>query len=137
MTFELVVEPSAARDIADADAHYAQFGKADAFLSTIDNVFEHLTSRPLMYPAIHGDVRPPLLKQRVVMARSDVTQPAPRCRVYLRGRHTVGLEVIERTTNNWRARAKGRATHHRGATSLRVCAQPSAFYVRAQARALP
>lgn len=63
MTFELVVEPSAARDIADADAHYAQFGKADAFLSTIDNVFEHLTSRPLMYPAVHGDVRRALLRR--------------------------------------------------------------------------
>jgi len=63
MTFELVVEPSAARDIADADAHYAQFGKADAFLSAIDNVFEQLTSTPLMYPAVHGDVRRALLRR--------------------------------------------------------------------------
>jgi len=63
MTLELVVEPSAARDIADADAHYAQFGKADAFLSAIDNVFEQLTSMPLMYPAVHGDVRRALLRR--------------------------------------------------------------------------
>ncbi|MBL9012801.1 MAG: type II toxin-antitoxin system RelE/ParE family toxin [Myxococcales bacterium] len=63
MIFELVVEPSAARDIADADAHYAQFEKADAFLSAIDDLFEQLTSRPLMYPAIHGDVRRALLRR--------------------------------------------------------------------------
>lgn len=63
MTFELVVDPSAARDIADADAHYAQFGKADAFLSAIDDVFEHLSSRPLMYPAVHGEVRRALLRR--------------------------------------------------------------------------
>jgi hypothetical protein len=49
MIFELVVEPSGARDIADADAHYAQFDKADTFLSAIDVVFEQLTSMPLMY----------------------------------------------------------------------------------------
>lgn len=63
MTFEVVVEPSAARDIADADAHYVQFGKADAFLSAIGDVFEQLTSRPLMYPAAHGDVRRALLRR--------------------------------------------------------------------------
>jgi plasmid stabilization system protein ParE len=63
MTFELVVEPSAARDIADADAHYAQFDKAAAFLSAIDDVFEVLTSMPLMYPAVHGDVRRALLRR--------------------------------------------------------------------------
>lgn len=63
MTFELVVESSAARDIADADAHYAQFGKADAFLSAIDSVFEQLTSRPLMYPVVHRDVRRALLRR--------------------------------------------------------------------------
>ncbi len=63
MTFELVVEPSAARDIADADAHYSQFGKADAFVAEIDNVFEQLASRPLMYPAVHGDVRRALLRR--------------------------------------------------------------------------
>jgi len=57
MTFQLVVEPAAARDIANADPHYAQLDKADAFLSAIDDVFEQLTSRPLMYPAVHGDVR--------------------------------------------------------------------------------
>lgn len=63
MIFELVVEPSAARDIADADAHYAQFEKADAFLSAIDDLFEQLTSRRLMFPAIHGDVRRALLRR--------------------------------------------------------------------------
>lgn len=63
MTFELVVEPSAARDIADADAYYAQFAKADAFLSAVDDVFELITSRPLMYPAVHGDVRRALLRR--------------------------------------------------------------------------
>src|SRR4051812_43147335 len=63
MMFELVVEPSAARDIADADAHYAQFDKADAFLSAIDVVFEQLTSRPLMSPAVYGDVRRALLRR--------------------------------------------------------------------------
>lgn len=63
MTFELVVESSAARDIAAADAHYAQFDKADAFLSAIDVVFEQLTSTPLMYPAVHGDVRRALLRR--------------------------------------------------------------------------
>jgi len=63
MTFEVVVEPSAARDIADADAHYTQFDKSHAFLSAIDDVFEQLTSRPLMYPAVHGDVRRALLRR--------------------------------------------------------------------------
>lgn len=63
MIFELVVEPAAARDIADADAHYAQFDRADAFLSAIDVVFEQLTSMPLMYPAVHGDVRRALLRR--------------------------------------------------------------------------
>lgn len=63
MIFELGVEPSAARDIADADAHYAKFDKADAFLSAIDLVFEQLTSTPLMYPAVHGDVRRALLRR--------------------------------------------------------------------------
>ena len=63
MIFELAVEPSAAKDIADADAHYAQFDKADAFLFAIDVVFEQLTSMPLMYRAVHGDVRPALLRR--------------------------------------------------------------------------
>lgn len=63
MIFELVVEPSAGRDIADADSHYAQFDKADAFLAAIDVVFEQLTSMPLMYPAVHGDVRRALLRR--------------------------------------------------------------------------
>ena len=63
MIFELVVEPSAARDIAGADTHYAQFDKADAFLSAIDVVFEQLTSMPLMYPAVHGEVRRALLRR--------------------------------------------------------------------------
>ena len=63
MTFELVVEPSAARDIADADAHDAQFGKADAFLSAIDHIFEQLATRPLMYPGVHGDIRRALLRR--------------------------------------------------------------------------
>lgn len=63
MIFELVVEPSAAQDIADADAHYAKFDKADAFLSAIDVVFDQLTSMPLMYPAVHGDVRRALLRR--------------------------------------------------------------------------
>ena len=63
MIFELVVVPSAARDIADADAHYAQFGKADAFLSAIDVVFEQLVSMPLMYPAVRSDVRRALLRR--------------------------------------------------------------------------
>ena len=48
MIFELVVEPSAALDIADADAHYAQFDKADTFLSAIDVVFEQMSERVSM-----------------------------------------------------------------------------------------
>jgi len=63
MTFELVVEPSAARDIAEADAHHAQFGKADALIAAIDHVFEQLTNRPLMYPAVHEDIRRALLRR--------------------------------------------------------------------------
>lgn len=63
MIYELVVEPLAQRDIFEADTYYAQFGKADAFLASIDQAFERIVDRPLMFPVVYEDVRRALLRR--------------------------------------------------------------------------
>ncbi len=63
MSIELVVLPSAKRDIADADGYYARYGKAEAFLAALDQVFTQIAERPLMYPIVYEDVRRALLRR--------------------------------------------------------------------------
>ena len=52
MSYALVVEPSATRDIAEAYAYYAQHGRGDASLAAVDHVFAQLGELPLMYPVV-------------------------------------------------------------------------------------
>jgi plasmid stabilization system protein ParE len=63
MSFELIVQPSAKHDIVDADAYYAQYGKADAFIAALDRVFTQIAERPLMYPIVYEDVRRALMRR--------------------------------------------------------------------------
>ena len=63
MSYALTVERSASKDVADADAYYAQFGKADQFLAAIDDAFEQIAHRPLMFPIVYQDVRRALLRR--------------------------------------------------------------------------
>ena len=63
MSHELVVAPSAKRDIAEAYAYYARFGKGDRFLEAIDDAFEQIAQRPLMFPVVYQDVRRVLLRR--------------------------------------------------------------------------
>ena len=63
MSLDLIVQPSAKRDIADADAYYAQYGKADAFIAALDQTFTQIADRPLMYPIVYEDVRRALVRR--------------------------------------------------------------------------
>jgi toxin ParE1/3/4 len=63
MSCDLFVLRSAKRDIAEADAHYAQYGKAEAFLAALDQVFIQIMDRPLMYPLMYEDVRRALVRR--------------------------------------------------------------------------
>lgn len=63
MSLELIVQFSAKRDIAEADAYYAPYGKADAFLAALDQAFTQITDRPLMYPIVYEDVRRALVRR--------------------------------------------------------------------------
>jgi len=46
MSLALIVRPAAKRDIAEADAHYAPYGKADAFIAALGQAFTQRASRP-------------------------------------------------------------------------------------------
>ena len=61
MSYALVVEPSATRDIAEAYAYYAQHGRGDASLAAVDHVFAQLGELPLMYPVVYAGIRRALL----------------------------------------------------------------------------
>ena len=63
MSLELIVLPSAKRDIAEADAYYARYAKADAFVTALDQAFMQIAERPLMYPVVYEDVRRALLRR--------------------------------------------------------------------------
>lgn len=63
MSLALVVRPSAKRDIAEADAYYAKHGKADAFITALDQALAQIAARPLMYPISYKDVRRALLRR--------------------------------------------------------------------------
>lgn len=63
MTHTLVVEPSAARDIADSYAFYSEQGRGDAFMVEIDHVFAQISERPLMYPVVDAEVHRALLRR--------------------------------------------------------------------------
>jgi toxin ParE1/3/4 len=63
MSLALVVQPSAKRDIAEADEYYAQHGKADAFIAALDEAFIKIADRPLMYPVVYADVRRALVRR--------------------------------------------------------------------------
>lgn len=63
MSLTLIVHSSAKRDIAEADAYYAQYGKADAFIAALDHAFTQIADRPLMYPIVHEDVRRALVRR--------------------------------------------------------------------------
>jgi hypothetical protein len=61
MSYELVVEPSAARDVAEADTYYSEHGRGDDFMAAIDHAFGRISELPLMYPVAYGVVRRALL----------------------------------------------------------------------------
>lgn len=63
MNYELVVTPSAKRDIAEARYYYAQFGKADHFLAVVEDAFELISQRPLMFPVAYEHVRRALVRR--------------------------------------------------------------------------
>lgn len=63
MSLELIVRPPAKREIAEADAYYAPYGKADAFLAALDQTFTQIADRPLMYPIVYEDVRRALVRR--------------------------------------------------------------------------
>lgn len=63
MSLALVVRPSAKRDIAEADAYYAQYSKADGFIDALDQAFMQIADRPLMYPLVYADVRRALVRR--------------------------------------------------------------------------
>lgn len=63
MTLALVVEPSAARDVAEALAYHAQHDRGDAFLSELDRAFDQIAELPLMYPIVYASVRRALLRR--------------------------------------------------------------------------
>ena len=51
MSYTLVVEPSAARDIADSYAFFAEQGRGDAFMVEVDHVFAQISERALSTPS--------------------------------------------------------------------------------------
>jgi len=63
MSFTLVVEPSAARDIADSYAFYSERSRGHAFMVEVDGVFAQISERPLMYPVVYANVHRALLRQ--------------------------------------------------------------------------
>lgn len=63
MSFDLIVRSSAKRDIAETDAYYAPYGKADAFIAALDQVFAQIADRPLMYPLVYEGVRRALVRR--------------------------------------------------------------------------
>ncbi len=63
MSYALVVEPSAARDVADAYAYYAEHGRGDGFMAAVEHAFAQIAELPLMYPVTYGEVRRTLLRR--------------------------------------------------------------------------
>ena len=63
MTLALVVEPSAARDVAEAFAYHAQHDRGDAFMAELDHAFGQIAELPLMYPVVYASVRRALLRR--------------------------------------------------------------------------
>ena len=63
MSFALLVRPSAKRDIAEAHTYYAQYGKSDAFIAALDEVFALIAERPRMYPILYEDVSRALMRR--------------------------------------------------------------------------
>lgn len=118
MSFELIVQPSAKLDIVAVDAYYAQYGKADAFITAIDQVFTQIVERPLMYPIVYEDVRPRPhasvsvlgVLHRRARARRGAGRPSPASRS---GLETSALTQRFHRGAGWsiarRARVKARA----------------------------
>jgi plasmid stabilization system protein ParE len=63
MSYTLLVSSSAARDVAEARAYHARYGKAEAFIASVDRAFDQIAERPLMYPAVYEGVRRALLRR--------------------------------------------------------------------------
>ena len=63
MSLALIVQPSAKRDIAEAAAYYAQYGKVEAFITALDQALAQIADRPLMYPIVYEDVRRALVRR--------------------------------------------------------------------------
>lgn len=63
MSLALIVRRAAKRDIAEADAYYAPYGKADAFIAALGQVFAQIADRPLMYPIVYEDVRRAIVRR--------------------------------------------------------------------------
>jgi plasmid stabilization system protein ParE len=63
MTSSLVVRPSVSRDVAEAHAYHSQYGRGDAFMLAVHQVFDRIAERPLMFPLVYGDVRRALLRR--------------------------------------------------------------------------
>lgn len=63
MSYTLVVQPSAARDIADSYAFYSEQGRGDPFMVEVDHVFAQISERPRMYPVVYAEVHRALLRR--------------------------------------------------------------------------
>jgi toxin ParE1/3/4 len=63
MSYALAVSERAAREIDSVRAEYAEHGNAAAFMARVDQVFERISQRPLMYPVIYDTVRRALVRR--------------------------------------------------------------------------
>ena len=63
MTLPVVVSERAAREIDAACVQYAQHGRAEAFIGSLDRAFERMSQRPLMFPVVYDTVRRALLRR--------------------------------------------------------------------------
>jgi hypothetical protein len=79
MSLALIVQPSAKRDIAEAHAYYAQYGRADAFVAALDQAFIQIADRPLMYPVVYEDVRRALVRRFHTRCSLSSSPNAPWC----------------------------------------------------------
>lgn len=61
MTSAVVVRPAASREVAEAHAYHAQYGRGDAFMTAVDQVMARIAEHPLMFPVVHEGVRRALL----------------------------------------------------------------------------
>jgi len=63
MSVSLVIEPPAARDLADAYTYCQEHGRGEAFLASVDHCFVQISEIPLMYPIVYSTIRRALLRR--------------------------------------------------------------------------